>query len=536
MPDRHSTSLPVQPKSVGDPARKATAKAQPLLRLTAIDKSFPGCLANDAIDLEVEAGEIHALLGENGAGKSTLVKIIYGVLRPDRGKMTWQGAPLEVSSPAEARRIGIGMVFQHFSLFEAMTVLENIALALPSQDFNQLRNRIKTTAEAYGLALDLERYVYELSMGERQRIEIVRSLLQDPQLLILDEPTSVLTPQETDTLFATLHALTEEGRAVLYISHKLEEVRRLCDRATILRAGRRVDHCLPAHETTQSLAEKMLGRRIDPTDRDLRNAPGEHRLKVSGLTTHSRVPHGINLSAISFAVGKGEILGIAGIAGNGQAELMTAMTGESGAPDSGFIEIMGTDATKLGPLARRALSAVFVPEERLGHAAVGDMNLVENSFLTSPDNNTFCRRGIIDWPAVELFAQSIAEQFDVRTTGVDALATSLSGGNLQKFIVGREILQTPGVLVVSQPTWGVDAGAAADIHHAIRELTNRGSAVLIISQDLDEILTLCDRVAVISQGTLSAAQQVTNVTPEQIGLLMGTRHISSPAEATHAAT
>ncbi|MEE2611337.1 MAG: ATP-binding cassette domain-containing protein, partial [Pseudomonadota bacterium] len=305
----------------------------PLLQLKGIDKSFPGCRANEAIDLDIQAGEIHALLGENGAGKSTLVKIIYGVLRPDHGNLWWQGKPLRVASPAAARRVGIGMVFQHFSLFEAMTVLENIALALPAQDVGALRDNIDATAESYGLALDLDRDVYELSMGERQRIEIVRSLLQNPQLLILDEPTSVLTPQETDMLFTTLRALADEGRAVLYISHKLEEVRRLCDRATILRAGRRVDHCLPAHETTQSLAEKMLGRRIDPTDRDLRNVPGEHRLKVSGLTTHSRVPHGINLSAISFAVGKGEILGIAGIAGNGQAELMTAITGESDAPD-----------------------------------------------------------------------------------------------------------------------------------------------------------------------------------------------------------
>ena len=508
----------------------------PLLQLKCIDKSFPGCLANDAIDLVIQSGEIHALLGENGAGKSTLVKIIYGVLRPDRGEMSWRGAPLQVASPAAARRVGIGMVFQHFSLFEAMTVLENIALALPPQSFTQLRERIKATASTYGLALDLDRYVYELSMGERQRIEIVRSLLQDPQLLILDEPTSVLTPQETETLFKTLRTLSEEGRAVLYISHKLEEVRRLCDRATILRGGRRIDDCVPDDETAHSLAEKMIGRRIDIPDAAAGRASGERRLVVSGLETRSEVPHGVNLSGISFAVGEGEILGIAGIAGNGQAELMTMLTGEIGAPGSGSIDIMGTAASHLDPIARRALGAVFVPEERIGHAAVSDMTLVENTFLTTPENEAFCRRGVVNWSAVSAFASEIAREFDVRTTGVDALAGSLSGGNLQKFIVGREILQAPGVLVVSQPTWGVDAGAAADIHRAIRSLAEAGSAVLIISQDLDEILALCDRVAVISQGTLSVDQPVADVTPEQIGLLMGVRHEPQPREVADVAT
>ena len=511
----------------------------PLLQLKGIDKSFPGCRANEGIDLDIQAGEIHALLGENGAGKSTLVKIIYGVLRPDHGDLWWQGKPLRVASPAAARRVGIGMVFQHFSLFEAMTVLENIALALPTQDIGTLRDNIDATATSYGLALDLDRDVYELSMGERQRIEIVRSLLQNPQLLILDEPTSVLTPQETDTLFTTLRALADEGRAVLYISHKLEEVRRLCDRATILRGGRRVADCIPAEETAQSLAEKMIGRRIEQSTGHVPRQPGQPGqpgLRVLELRTGADTPHGISLSNMSFTINKGEILGIAGIAGNGQTELMSALTGETGPPSFGSIEIMGAPANQLDPVARRKLGAAFVPEERVGHAAVGDMTLVENSFLTTLEDPAFCKHGVIKWPAVRAFSHQITHDFDVRTTSVDALASSLSGGNLQKFIVGREMLQSPGVLVVSQPTWGVDAGAAADIHRAIRSLAEAGSAILIISQDLDEILALCDRVAVISQGTLSSVQPIHDVTPEQIGLLMGIRHDSIANEATRATT
>ena len=369
-------------------------------------------------------------------------------------------------------------------------------------------------------------------MGERHRIEIVRSLLQNPQLLILDEPTSVLTPQETEMLFTTLRALADEGRAVLYISHKLEEVRRLCDRATILRDGRRVADCIPAEETAQSLAEKMIGRRIDQSTGKAPRRLGQPALRISELRTHSDAPHGISLSDMSFTVNQSEILGIAGIAGNGQTELMTALTGETGPPSSGLIEFMGTPANRLGPLARRKLGAAFVLEERVGHAAVGDMSLIENSFLTTLDDAAFCRHGVIKWPAVRAFSNQITHDFDVRTTGVDALASSLSGGNLQKFIVGREMLQRPGVLIVSQPTWGVDAGAAADIHRAIRSLAEAGSAILIISQDLDEILALCDRVAVVSQGTLSTVHPIQEVTPEQIGMLMGIRHDAIENEAT----
>ncbi len=492
-----------------------------LLQLKGIGKTFPGCIANDDIDLEIAPGEIHALLGENGAGKSTLVKIIYGVLRPDRGALCWRGDEMTIDNPASARSLGIGMVFQHFSLFESMTTLENVALALPPQDLDELRGRLETTAQDYGLTLHSDRHVYDLSMGERQRIEIVRCLLQNPSLLILDEPTSVLTPQETEVLFATLRQLASEGRSILYISHKLEEVRSLCDRATILRGGKRVNDCNPAEETAQSLAEKMIGRRVESAKGHSATATSEVRLKVTDLSVRSDEPHGTDINDISFSVHAGEILGIAGIAGNGQTELMNALSAETGAPQAGTIEILETDASRLGPMARRQLGAVFVPEERVGQAAVSDLTLVQNSFLTSAFRMGFVSRGIIDWPGVSRYTEEILDKFDVKATGTDALASSLSGGNLQKFIVGREILQGPQLLVVSQPTWGVDAGAAAAIHEKIQQMISGGAGALVISQDLDEIFALSDRIAVISQGSLSAPRPIGEVTTEEVGLLMG---------------
>jgi len=504
---------------------------KPLLQLKGIRKTFPGCIANDDIDLEIAPGEIHALLGENGAGKSTLVKIIYGVLRPDQGTLCWRGDEMTIDNPASARSLGIGMVFQHFSLFESMTTLENVALALPPKDLDELRGRLETTAQDYGLTLHPDRHVYDLSMGERQRIEIVRCLLQNPSLLILDEPTSVLTPQETEVLFATLRQLASEGRSILYISHKLEEVRSLCDRATILRGGKRVDDCNPAEETAQSLAEKMIGRRVESAKGHSAAATSEVRLKVTNLSVRSDEPHGTDISDVSFSVHAGEILGIAGIAGNGQTELMNALSGETGAPQAGTIEILETDASRLGPMARRQLGAVFVPEERVGQAAVSDLTLVQNSFLTSAFRMGFVSRGIIDWPGVGQYTEEILDKFDVKATGTDALASSLSGGNLQKFIVGREILQDPQLLVVSQPTWGVDAGAAAAIHEKIQQMISAGAGALVISQDLDEIFALSDRIAVISQGRLSAPRPTGEVTTEEVGLLMGASRPGSDTDS-----
>jgi simple sugar transport system ATP-binding protein len=495
----------------------------PLLALKGIVKSFPNCLANDRVDLDIRPGEIHALLGENGAGKSTLVKIIYGVQQADAGEIRWQGQPIRIASPSFARRLGIGMVFQHFSLFEALTVGENIALAVDDPALRRrLKPRIVEVSEAYGLPLDPERSVHDLSVGERQRIEIVRCLLQNPKMLIMDEPTSVLTPQEVAKLFATLRRRAGEGCSILYISHKLEEIKELCERATIMRLGRVVAECDPRRETAQRLAELMIGTELKAPKHGRRpDKDAIPRLVVSNLSLASDQRFGTDLKDISVSVAGGEILGIGGIAGNGQNELMSALSGEVLAGHPEAILIDRKPVGRLRPGERRSLGAAFVPEERNGHGAVRNMSLAENAFLSGHRPLGLVRLGLIDAKRTLGYARDVIRGFDVRTPGPDAEARSLSGGNLQKFIVGREILQRPGVLVVAQPTWGVDAGAAAAIDQALLDLAASGAAVVVISQDLDEIFELCDRIAVIAGGRLSPARPVGEVSIEEIGLLMG---------------
>ncbi len=499
------------------------AAPTPRLTLSGITKRFPGCLANDAVDLEVMPGEIHALLGENGAGKSTLVKIIYGVLAADDGRILWEGEPVVVKDPNAARKLGIGMVFQHFSLFEALTVLENIALGMPGErDMAALAARVEEIAGAYGLPIGLERHVHDLSVGERQRIEILRCLLQNPKLLIMDEPTSVLTPQEAEKLFETLRRLASEGCSILYISHKLDEIRALCQRATVLRQGRVVASADPKKETAASLAGMMIGSELAKPQARGAHARGELRLEVENLSLTSPEPFGIDLDAVSFGVRAGEILGIAGVAGNGQIELEEALFGEVTVADPASIRIDGVPIGRDGPRARRRKGLAFLPEERLGHGAVPGMSLADNALLSAfGPKELLGAGGVIRDGATRAFAESVVERFDVRTSGVEAEARSLSGGNLQKFIVGREIDQRPKVLIAAQPTWGVDAGAAARIHQALFDLADGGAAVLVISQDLDELLAIADRMAVLHLGRLSEALPAAEVTAERIGLLMG---------------
>ena len=498
----------------------------PLLALNGITKRFPGVVANDHIDLRVMHGEIHAILGENGAGKSTLVQIVYGMLQPDVGSMTWNGAPLTVSGPAAARNLGIGMVFQHFSLFETMTVLENIALAMTgSHDMAALRARVLAISQSYGLPLDPERHVHALSVGERQRIEIVRCLLQQPKLLILDEPTSVLTPQEATRLFTTLRQLSQEGCAILYISHKLREVQALCTTATILRAGKVVADCAPRQETSESMAEMMIGKKLSSIVKTRAGITDDARIVVKGFRMSPGDQFGVELRDVSFKVWRGEIFGIAGVAGNGQTELLAALSGEVvGDCPAGAICFDGHPVGQLGPARRRALGASFVPEERYGHAAVAPMTLAENAFLTSARQMLLTSRGLIDLAGIRKLAEAVITEFDVRAAVPETAAGSLSGGNLQKFVVGREILRDPGILVASQPTWGVDAGAAMTIRQALLDLASKGCAVLVISQDLDEIFEICDRIAVISEGRVSEAMEIGTMTVSEVGLLMGGLH------------
>ncbi len=492
------------------------------LELRGVTKRFPGCLANDAVDLILRPGEIHALLGENGAGKSTLVKIIYGVLHADSGSIRWQGEEVAIPDPAGARRLGIGMVFQHFSLFDTLTVAENIALGLERPGpMEALSRRIGAVSERYGLALDPARHVHSLSVGERQRVEIVRCLLQDPKLLIMDEPTSVLTPQEAARLFETLRRLAAEGCTILYISHKLEEIRALCDRATVLRGGRVVGACDPRRETARSLAEMMIGTELSTPERLPPAAAGGPKLQVRHLSTTSANPFATDLKDVSFEVRAGEILGIAGVAGNGQAELMAALSGEELVADPAAVCIAGLPAGHLGPRERRRLGLAFVPEERLGRGAVPELSLAENALLSGYAREPLVRRGLVNFGRARSYAERIIGAFNVVAHGHRAEARSLSGGNLQKFIIGREILQKPGLLVVGQPTWGVDAGAAAAIHRALIELARAGAAVLVISQDLDELFVLSDRIAVLFHGRLSESRSTHHTSVEEIGLLMG---------------
>ncbi|MCC5985359.1 MAG: ABC transporter ATP-binding protein [Rhodobacteraceae bacterium] len=468
-------------------------------------------------------GEIHALLGENGAGKSTLVKMLYGLLVPDGGRILWRGEPVTLANPRAARALGIGMVFQHFSLFDAMTVAENVGLALDeAEPLRDVAERLREVSRAYGLPLEPGREVWRLSVGERQRIEIVRCLMQDPHLLILDEPTSVLTPQETEGLFETLRTLRDEGRAVLYISHKLDEVRQLCEAATILRQGKVVERCDPRGQTAASLARMMVGSQIAEVRLShAAEATGPVRLRVDNLNMPSEDPQGTSLKGVSLELAAGEVLGIAGVAGNGQDELFAALSGEVLAPRAADLTLDGTPIGREGINRRRRRSAAFVPEERLGHAAAPRMALSENALVAGHAANGFLRGGFIQRDRMLNWVDAVTHAFDVRKGPRDPEARDLSGGNLQKFVVGREMLRKPRLLVVSQPTWGVDAGAASLIRQALLDLARDGASVLVISQDLDELFQIADRIAVIFNGRLSDAQPTREMTREAVGLLMG---------------
>jgi len=511
-----------------------STEAAPRRELRGITKQFPGVLANDRVSFAVQPGEIHALLGENGAGKSTLVKMIYGIMPPDAGEIRWNGAPVVVTSPKAARKLGIGMVFQHFSLFEAMTVLENIALGMDAKiPARELETRILSVMEHYGLKLEPQRIVSTLSVGERQRIEIVRALLLEPELLIMDEPTSVLTPQEVEQLFVVLRQLASEGCAILYISHKLHEIKALCDSATILRGGKVVDTCDPKAETSRSMAEKMIGGSLKDIERGSVSDFGPEKLVVSGLSIPASGPFGIALKDIGFRVRSGEIFGIAGVAGNGQNALTLALSGEVPSETPEAIKVDGVAYGQASAKQRRQAGISAVPEERNGHAAVPEFSLADNAVLTARDRRGLAHGGLIDARAARAYASEVIDRVAVKATGPGAVADSLSGGNLQKYIMGREILQKPQVLVVSQPTWGVDAGAAAAIHQALVDLAAEGSAIVVISQDLDELLSLCDTLAVINEGRLSPPMAVPGADIEEIGLLMGGVH--GDPEATEAA-
>ena len=489
------------------------------LTLRGITKKYPSVVANDGIDLTVLPGEIHAVLGENGAGKSTLMKIIYGSVKPDAGQVSWNGSEVHIANPSAARQLGIAMVFQHFSLFDTLTVAENIALGLPRDTkLDELEKQISITARQYGLDLEPQRHVHTLSVGECQRIEIVRALLARPQLLILDEPTSVLTPQAVEKLFETLRKLASEGCSILYISHKLDEIRALCHTCTVMRGGKITGVCDPRQETSASLSRLMIGME-PPAIKHIAREPGAIILSVKNLRLPKSHPFATELAGINFDLRAGEIVGVAGVSGNGQQELLAALSGEDPRAAPEAIVLNGEAVGRLDPGKRRARGLGFVPEERLGRGAVPDMSLAGNILLSLQTPATI-KFGMVRNKVIVQMAAAIIERFKVKAGGPHSVARSLSGGNLQKYIVGREVMRHPKVLIVAQPTWGVDVGAAAQIRAELVALRDAGCALLIISEELDELFEVSDRLVVIAKGRLSPSIKTSEATITMIGQWM----------------
>ena len=490
----------------------------PRLQLTGITKIYPGVVANSDVSLTVMPGEIHAVLGENGAGKSTLMKVIYGSIKPDAGQMMLNGVKSNIRSPKDARYAGISMVFQHFNLFDTVTVAENVWLGLGRSSLKSVSAAVRAKGKEYGLEIDPDRPVHTLSVGEMQRVEIIRALLTRPELLILDEPTSVLTPQAVEKLFVVLKRLSSEGCSILYISHKLHEIRELCTACTVLRGGKVTGVCNPQEETNASLSRLMIGAEPPLLTRAALHT-GAVVMSVNGLSLEREDQFGVDLHGINLEVKAGEVVGIAGVSGNGQKELLYALSGENNNAPPGSISIDGVDVSAMHAGLRRKMGMHFVPEERLGRGAVPTLSLAQNLLLTRTESIT-CPRAMGGWIRVRQLdehAKRIIERFKVKANGPSAVARSLSGGNLQKFIVGREIDANPRLLIVSQPTWGVDVGASAQIRGEILALRDAGCAILVVSEELDELFEVSDRMYVIARGKLSPSVPVAEATIEKIG-------------------
>ncbi len=489
-----------------------------MLEMRGITKRFPGVLANDSVDFDVRRGEVHTLLGENGAGKSTLMKILFGLYTADEGTITFEGEPLRVDSPAAAIGAGIGMIHQHFMLVPTFTVTENVALGLGTSDLDRVRERLTELAETYSLDVDPDAFIWQLAVGERQRVEILKALYRDARLLVLDEPTAVLTPQEVNDFFVTLRQIADDGRGLIFISHKLHEVMALSDRITVLRDGKVSGSTTPGETSQQQLAQMMVGRPVKLAPDKPPVVPGVPRLELKELSVMGD-RDALSVHAVNLSVAGGEIVGIAGVSGNGQRELCEAVAGLRPVT-VGSVLLDGQDTTGASPRRCRTAGLAFVPEERMLHGAVAQFSVSENLMLLNHDSQEFSRLGFLKLPALRERAGRLVEHYDVKTPSIDTATSALSGGNIQKLIMARELSAEPAVLIAAQPTRGVDIGAAEYIHERLIAQRERGTAVLVVSEDLDEVLALADRVAVMFEGWIVAVIDRSECTVEDLGLLM----------------
>jgi simple sugar transport system ATP-binding protein len=492
------------------------------VELRGITKRFPGVIANDDITLAVQRGEIHALVGENGAGKSTLMKILYGMQTADEGTMHVDGAEIRFKTPKEAIAAGIGMVHQHFKLAGNFTVWENVVLGSeptsgPVIAVDEARERIRDIGENYGLAVDPDALVSELSVGEKQRVEIIKVLFRGARILILDEPTAVLVPHEVDELFDNLQELKQEGVTVIFISHKLDEVLAVADSITVIRAGRTIDTVAPADVTAHDLAELMVGSELPTPETEESTVTEDVLITVEDLGVDDPESGKARLDQVSFAVHSGEIVGVAGVEGNGQKELLQSIIGVT-PPDRGRIEFLKDDLTSV-PTRRRLDAGIgYIPEDRQAEGLLLSRPLWENAMLGHQRSEPYVRSGwLIDRRGSRRQTGEIVDRFDVRTVGVDVSAISLSGGNQQKLVVGREVAAEPKLLIAAQPTRGIDVGAQAAVWDELRAARRAGLGVLLISADLEELIGLSDTIYVIYGGRFVACLDPAEVTPKVLG-------------------
>ena len=489
------------------------------LKISNVTKIYPGCVANDNVSLEFNSGKIYALLGENGAGKSTLVKILSGVIIPDEGKIYLNENNLKLNSPLDAKKNDIGMVFQHFNLFETLSVFENLIIDSDEQR-ESVREKIDAIMKKYNFSIDLDIPVLNLSAGQKQKVEIIRCLIRNPKVLIMDEPTSVLTEQETSELFLSLKKFSDEGILIIYITHKLKEVMQLCDEVAVMRRGKLVSVSEIKNENIESLANKMVGQNLKTIKKKKVKTSSDQLIKITNLNFTSEDPFETNLMDINFSVNRGECLGIAGISGNGQSELFQVLSGEI-ISEKNSIEFNNNYIGDLSPQERREFLMAFSPEDRLEQAAIPQMKIFENVALNNFKSSNFFNNGLINENKIKEHSKKIISDFNVNTDNIELKSQFLSGGNLQKLIIGRELITSPDLLVCFNPTWGLDVGAINYIHETLIKINEQNKSIILISTDTDELLKLSDKISVIHKGKLSKIMNSEEVTSEKLGILMG---------------